>query len=111
MNGVASTTSRLVVKLAHTSSGMRQNVIPGARELGAEQHREQAADAEEEDRRDDVLDADHLVVGVDAEVVAPALRAVTGVVLGQRRAAERIASPVVEAADPDEEPERCGNEL
>ena len=31
MNGVASTTSSEVVKFAHTSSGMRQNVIPGAR--------------------------------------------------------------------------------
>src|SRR3982751_3858331 len=31
MNGVASTTSREVVKFAHTSSGSRQNVIPGAR--------------------------------------------------------------------------------
>ena len=31
MNGVAITTSREVVKLAHTSSGMRQNVMPGAR--------------------------------------------------------------------------------
>ena len=31
MNGVASTTSSDVVKFAHTSSGMRQNVIPGAR--------------------------------------------------------------------------------
>ena len=31
MNGVAITTSRLVVKFAQTSSGMRQNVMPGAR--------------------------------------------------------------------------------
>src|SRR6266513_5545697 len=31
MNGVAITTSSDVVKLAHTSSGMRQNVMPGAR--------------------------------------------------------------------------------
>ena len=31
MNGVASTTSVEVAKLAQTSSGMRQNVIPGAR--------------------------------------------------------------------------------
>ena len=31
MNGVAITTSREVVKFAHTSSGIRQNVIPGAR--------------------------------------------------------------------------------
>src|SRR4051812_9969451 len=31
MKGVAITTSSEVVKLAHTSSGMRQNVMPGAR--------------------------------------------------------------------------------
>ena len=31
MNGVARTTSSEVVKFAQTSSGMRQNVIPGAR--------------------------------------------------------------------------------
>src|SRR3954454_5079353 len=31
MNGVAMTTSSDVVKFAHTSSGMRQNVMPGAR--------------------------------------------------------------------------------
>jgi len=31
MNGVAITTSSDVVKFAHTSSGMRQNVSPGAR--------------------------------------------------------------------------------
>src|SRR3712207_327603 len=31
MNGVAMTTSSDVVKFAQTSSGMRQNVIPGAR--------------------------------------------------------------------------------
>src|SRR5206468_12246807 len=31
MNGVAITTSREVVKFAHTRSGMRQKVMPGAR--------------------------------------------------------------------------------
>ena len=31
MNGVAITTSSDVVKFAQTSSGMRQNVMPGAR--------------------------------------------------------------------------------
>ena len=31
MNGVATTTSSEVVKFAHTSRGMRQKVIPGAR--------------------------------------------------------------------------------
>ena len=42
-------------------------------ELGAEEHRHQAAEREEEERRDEVLDADHLVVGVDLEVVLPGL--------------------------------------
>ena len=40
-------------------------------ELGAEEHRHQAADREEDERRHEVLDADHLVVGVDLEVVLP----------------------------------------
>ena len=80
--------------------------IPGLRELGADEHREHAAGEEEEDRRDEVLDADHLVVGVDAEVVLPALRAVAGVVLGPRRLAERVVHPVVEGADAGEEAER-----
>ena len=31
MNGVAITTSSEVVKFAHTRSGIRQNVMPGAR--------------------------------------------------------------------------------
>ncbi len=31
MNGVASTTRSEVVKFAHTSRGIRQNVMPGAR--------------------------------------------------------------------------------
>ena len=48
------------------------NCIPGSRQLGAHEHRHKAGGDEEEDRRDDVLDADHLVVGVDPEVVAPA---------------------------------------
>ena len=58
-------------------------------ELGAHQHRHQAADEQEEERGDRVLDADHLVVGVDAEVVLPRVRAVAGVVLGARRRARR----------------------
>jgi hypothetical protein len=41
-----------------------------------------AAHEEEEEGGADVLDADHLVIGVEAEVVAPALGAVLGVVVG-----------------------------
>src|SRR5262249_10531733 len=63
-----------------------------------------------EDRRHEVLDADHLVVGVDAEVVAPALGAVARVVLSAGRAAEHVVHPVVEGADAREEADRCGDE-
>ena len=80
-------------------------------ELGAEEHREHAAGAEEEDRRDEVLDTDHLVVGVDAEVVLPRARTVTGVILGPRRATTHVVQPVVEPADAGEEAERDGHEL
>ena len=44
----------------------------GLGQLRADQHRQQAADEQEEERGDRVLDPDDLVVGVDAEVVAPA---------------------------------------
>ncbi len=84
-----------------------KNWMPGLRELRAYEHREQAAGEEEEDRRREVLDADHLVVGVDAEVVLPRARAVTRVILGPRRAAERVVRPVVERADAGEEADRA----
>ena len=80
------------------------------RELGAHQHREQAADQEEDDRRDEVLHADHLVIGVDAEVVLPAVRAVRRVILRARRLAEGVVDPVVERAEPGEEAERRRDE-
>ena len=86
-------------------------LVARLRELRAEEHREEAADAEEDDRRDEVLDADHLVVGVDAEVVAPGAGAVAGVVVDPRRPAARVVGPVVEAADPGEEAERRRHEL
>ena len=44
----------------------------GLGELGAHDHRQQAAEQEEEEGRDDVLDPDHLVIGVELEVVPPA---------------------------------------
>ena len=75
------------------------------RELRADEHRHQAADEEEEERRADVLHADHLVVGVDLEVVLPAVRAVVLVVVDDLAAA-RPGEPVVEAADAGQEPER-----
>ena len=76
------------------------------RKLGAHEQREQAAGEEEEDRRRDVLDPDHLVIGVDAEVVLPAVRAVGRVVLRRRRPADRVRDPVVERSETGEEAER-----
>ena len=58
-------------------------------ELRAHEERQQAGDREEGERRDQVLDADHLVVGVDPEVVLPGVGAVAGVVLRPRRADPR----------------------
>ena len=82
----------------------------GLRQLGPDQHRHQAADEEEEEGGADVLDADHLVIGVEAEVVLPALSAVLRVVLGDRRHADGPAQPVVEAAEAEQEAERAGDQ-
>src|SRR6185437_11834813 len=83
-------------------------------ELRADEQRKQAAGEEEEDRRHEILDADHLVVGVDPEVVLPALRAVTRVILRLRRGADAVARPVVEGADAGKKADRrrdqCGDE-
>ena len=81
----------------------------GLGELGPDQHRHQAAEEEEDEGGDDVLDTDHLVVGVEFEVVLPALGAVLGVVVGNRRQAGGPAQPVVEAAEAGEEAERSGD--
>jgi hypothetical protein len=78
----------------------------GLRELGADDHREQAADEQEEERGHDVLDADDLVVRVDLEVVLPRPGAVARVVVGDRRLARRPAEPVVEPADTDQRSKR-----
>ncbi len=61
---------------------------------------------EEEEGDADVLDADHLVIGVELEVVLPAVGAVAGVVVGDRRLAGRPAEPVVEGAEADQPAER-----
>ena len=55
----------------------------------------------------DVLDADHLVVGVDLEVVLPAVGAVARVVVHPGRASRDVVQPVVEGADPGQEAERA----
>ena len=80
--------------------------VAGLRQLGPEEQRQEAADEEEDDRRHQVLDADHLVVGVDPEVVLPATRAVPRMVVRHRRPARRIPNPVVEAAEPGQKAER-----
>src|SRR5207302_4902714 len=87
---------RLVVEELHA----------GLRELGTNHQREQSRGEEEEDRRRQVLDPDDLVVRVDAEVVAPRVRAVSRVVLGLRGRTDRVAHPVVEGTDPGEEADR-----
>ena len=87
--------------------GLRVDELqPRLGQLRAEEHREQAADREEEEGRDEVLDPDDLVVGVHAEVVPPASRAVARVILRSRRAARHVVEPVVERADPGEEADR-----
>ena len=74
------------------------------RQLGADALGQHPADDEEDERRHQVLDADHLVVGVDLEVVLPRVRAVVGVILVRRGGvADQVAPPVVPAADADGE--------
>jgi hypothetical protein len=75
-------------------------------ELGADQHRQQPADEEEEEGDADVLDPDHLVIGVEVQVIPPRIGAVVAVVVGDGRGAGRPAQPVVAAADPEQEADR-----
>ena len=82
------------------------NCIPGCASSARKNIAMKPADDEEEERRDEVLDPDHLVVGVDPEVVRPAVGAVARVVLGERRPAGDPVEPVVERADPGEEADR-----
>jgi hypothetical protein len=74
--------------------------------LGSHEHRHQTRCDEEENGRYQVLDADHLVVGVDAEVVLPRMRPVARVVFRPCGPAGGPVGPVVEAADADQEAER-----
>ena len=50
-------------------------------QLGADQHRQDAADEEQDHRQDEVLGADDLVVGAELEVALPALAHASGVEL------------------------------
>ena len=72
---------------------------PRLGQLGAEQHRQEAADDEEEHRRDQVLHPDHLVVGVRAEVVAPAAARRGRSGPRAASAAGAVVEPVVEGAE------------
>ena len=56
---------------------------------------------------DEVLDADHLVVGVDLEVVLPRVGAVVGVVVRDRRPARDPVEPVVERPEAEQEADRA----
>ena len=90
--------------------GLRVEVLVARlSELGPEEHRQETADDEERHRRDEVLDPDHLVVGVRAEVVLPLARAVPRVVLRPRRAPREVVGPVVERTDADQEADREGD--
>ena len=89
----------------------RDEVHAGLGQLRADEHREHAADEEEEERGDHVLDADDLVVSVDLEVIAPRVRAVVGVLLRARRAARHPVEPVVAGADAEEEEDRHRDQL
>ncbi len=58
-----------------------ERLVVRAEQLGADQHRVQAADEEEQPDPPQVLDADDLVVGAEPEVARPAVR----LLLAQRR--------------------------
>ncbi len=75
-------------------------------ELRPHEQGDEAGDQVEAERRDEVLDADHLVVGVDAEVVAPGVGAVSGVILGTGGPTGDPVEPVVERSHPEQEAER-----
>ena len=82
----------------------------GLGELGPEEHRHEPADDEEHERRREILDADHLVIGVDPEIVLPGMRAVTGMILGESRPPRDPVEPVVEGADAEQKADRPENE-
>ena len=97
-------TNRKIISAAWTENSplkvwLSTNCMPGWASSARMIIASRPADQEEEERGDHVLDADHLVIGVDAEVVLPAARAVAGVVLRLRRLAEHVVHPVVEAAE------------
>ena len=78
----------------------REDLAVRAQLLGADQHRVQAADEEEQPDAPEVLDADDLVVGAETEVARPA----AGLLLPQGgRVAAQAGERVVEEAEADEE--------
>ena len=82
---------------------------PRLGELSADQHRQQATDEKEEEGGDDVLDPDHLVIGVEGEVVAPGGGAMARMVLGAGRLSQCPANPVGERAEADQEAKCSGD--
>ena len=74
----------------------------GAQELGPDQHRVQPADEEEDADPDQVLHADHLVVGAEAEVAPDAALLVLPV---RGLAAEHPRQRVPGEPEPDQEPD------
>ena len=92
----AGITNRKIISVACAEKsavvGARREVLRARLgQLGAHAFGQRAADHEEEEGQHQVLDPDHLVVGVDPEVVLPAAGAVRGVIL---------LDPVGAAADP-----------
>ena len=84
----------------------REDLVVRAQQLEADQHRVQAADEEEQPDAPEVLDADDLVVGAEAEVARPA----AGLLLAQRRRiAAQARERVVEEAEPDEEADHAAD--
>ena len=75
----------------------------GLGQLGAEHLGKQTTDEIHDEREDDVLDADHLVIGVELEVVPPRLRAVLRVVVRIELPTGDPGPPVIHTADADDE--------
>ncbi len=74
-----------------------QDVLTGIRQLHPHEHGPYPGEQEEQDHGDEVLDADDLVIGVEAEIPCPA-----GCVLDARLAAEPFLCPGGPATDPEQ---------
>ena len=81
-------------------------LVARARQLGAEEQGEKTADDEERHRRHQILRTDHLVIGVRPDVIPPGATAMHLHGFRSRRSSRVVVRPVVERADPDQQPER-----